>query len=128
MPELHPLGPILEEAHKVGRCVIFTADHGHIIDRDATQVSAPGGGERWKRVDSGAADGEVLVTGARVIDESGEPGGTVILPWVEQRQYGTRRNGYHGGITPQEVFVPLAVLGIDAPTDEWAPVRFAPPS
>jgi hypothetical protein len=128
LPELDPIVWLLRKAQEAGRVVVFTADHGHILDRDATQVTAPGGGERWKVAKLGVAEGEIEVSGPRVIGPSGSPGDRVVLPWVEQRHYGTKRNGYHGGITPQEVLVPLAILTVEDQPEGWTPVTFSAPA
>jgi hypothetical protein len=53
-----------------------------------------------------------------------------VLPWQEQLRYGPRRNGYHGGLTPKELFVPLVVLSTeDVPAGSgWAPGGFRRPA
>lgn len=122
--DLDPLRELLAEARRAGRAVILTADHGHILDRDAEQRAAGGGGERWKPADGNdpSAD-EVAVSGPRV----GVADGAVVMPLAEQVRYSTRRNGYHGGLTPQELFVPLIVLVTDD-LDGWQPVPLASPT
>ena len=127
LQELDPLSWLLREAHEAGRVVIFTSDHGHILDRNAVQVTAPGGGERWRPADTPPSEGEIEVSGPRVIGPSGQPNDRVVLPWFEQLRYSTRRNGYHGGITPQEVLIPLAVLTKDE-LPGWKPVSLPQPS
>jgi hypothetical protein len=37
-------------------------------------------------------------------------GGKLIAPWSEKVRYASKKNGYHGGLTPQECVVPLALL------------------
>lgn len=114
MGDLDPLGQVLSAARQAGRAVVLTADHGHILDRGAEHRPGGGGGERWRAVDPPAGDGELEVHGPRVVAD----GQRAVLPWHEQLHYGTRRNGYHGGLTPQEVFVPVAVLCADD-LDGW---------
>ena len=46
----------------------------------------------------GAANGELLVM---------PEGGRVIVPWSERVRYGAKKNGYHGGGTPQEMLIPI---------------------
>jgi hypothetical protein len=106
--------------------VVLTADHGHVLDRDAEARPAGGGGERWRLPDPPAGDGELLVQGRRVVTDSGR----AVLPWREQLRYGPRRNGYHGGLTPKELFVPLVVLSTDdlPETSGWAPAGFRRPA
>lgn len=123
--DLDPLRLVLDEARRAGRAVVLTADHGHVLDRDAEARPGGGGGERWRLADPPAGDGEVLVQGRRVVAE----GRRAVLPWREQLRYGPRRNGYHGGLTPKELFVPLVVLSTeDLPEDSgWAPAGFRRP-
>ena len=37
-------------------------------------------------------------------------GHRLIAPWSERVRYGMKKNGYHGGLTPQEMVIPIAVL------------------
>jgi len=34
----------------------------------------------------------------------------VIVPWSELLRYGPKKNGYHGGATPQEMLIPISIL------------------
>ena len=57
----------------------------------------------------------------------GETG--ILAPWEDDYRYGAKAGGYHGGATPEEVLVPVAVFlpaGIQAPTG-WEPFGEAPP-
>jgi hypothetical protein len=38
------------------------------------------------------------------------PGHTLIAPWSERVRYVQKKNGYHGGLNPQEMVVPVIVL------------------
>ena len=41
----------------------------------------------------------------------------LIAPWSERVRYGIKKNGYHGGLSPQEMVVPIVVLSnTDNPT------------
>lgn len=122
LDELAPLGELLSQARIAGRAVVLTADHGHILERHSD--ARPGtGGERWRRPEDGPpGDGEVLVSGARVVTDDGR----AVLPWREQVRYGPSRNGYHGGLTPAELIVPLALLAADE-LPGWQPTAFPPP-
>ncbi len=126
LAELDPLRWVLDAAAKAGRAVVLTADHGHLLERDGIQITdGAGGGERWRQAVRPAGDGEIEVSGPRVVPE----GGNAILPWREAIRYGSRHNGYHGGLTPQELFVPLVVLAADdAVLPGWEPVAVAPPA
>lgn len=123
LADLYPLRALLEAARRAGRAVVLTGDHGHILDRDAEARPHGGGGERWRLPEPPARDGEIQVAGPRVVAEAD----AIVLPWREQLHYGTRRNGYHGGLTPQELFVPLVVLSTDD-IDGWAPTTVRRPS
>jgi hypothetical protein len=126
LPDLDPLRHVMDAARRVGRAVILTADHGHVLDRDAEVRPGGGGGERWRPADPPAGDGEILVHGRRVVTD----GNRVVLPWQEQLRYGPRRNGYHGGLTPKELFVPVVVLSTeDLPAASgWVPGGFRRPA
>ena len=50
----------------------------------------------------------MLLTGERVRDDKGRR--AVIVPWAETLYYGRQQNGYHGGVTPQEMACPLVLL------------------
>ncbi len=104
--EIKVLPLLLHEARISGRIVIMVSDHGHILENNAKGQSFEGG-ERW-RIDEGSpSEGEFRVKGPRVvIPETG----SLIAPWTEKLRYGIRKNGYHGGLSPQEIVVPIAVL------------------
>lgn len=104
--QIRVLGPILAEAAAAGRAVLLTADHGHILERQ-TQGRQPADGLRWRNADGAPADDEVEIKSARI---TGAAAGRVIVPISERVRYGTRKNGYHGGATPQEMLVPVAIL------------------
>jgi hypothetical protein len=102
------LRPLLEEARRAGRIVVMTADHGHVIERrEGTQRSYPdtsSGRSRSTAVPAGK--GEVLVSGRRVLLH----GGSAVLAVDERLRYGPLKAGYHGGGSPAEAVVPVAVL------------------
>ncbi|MCX6543497.1 MAG: BREX-2 system phosphatase PglZ [Acidobacteria bacterium] len=117
------LGALLYEARQAGRIVVLTSDHGHVVDAEI----GLGGGEdadRWRVTGVALSNGEMMFGGPRVADlSSAWPSGasdrrasawrhgSLVLAWSERVRYGMRKNGYHGGATPQEVLVPLLVLG-----------------
>lgn len=113
----------LHEAKAAGRLVLIVSDHGHVLDTRSRYENFPGGGERW-RLDNGPLNEfECRVTGSRVVGES-----SVIVPWTDSVRYSSsKKNGYHGGINPQEMVVPIALLSpdeqlptgwVEAPMDE----------
>lgn len=113
------LRPIFHEARNAGRMVVMTADHGHVLE-DGSRQAGKGTGDRWRPMDV-TADGEMAFTGARVLSPDGAK--EVLVPWSELLRYGGKKAGYHGGATPQEVLVPLAVFSAanDAPLWEFSP-------
>jgi hypothetical protein len=50
----------------------------------------------------------VAVSGGRVVTSDGS--NAVVCLWGESTRYAGRKNGYHGGLSPQEVVVPLSVM------------------
>lgn len=114
------LRPLLERARVAGRSVVLTADHGHVIERrQGRQRPDPGmTSGRSRGALPPAGDGEVLVTGRRVV------GGSAVLAVDETLRYGPLKAGYHGGASPAEVVVPVCVVAPGVPPDGWEP---APP-
>jgi hypothetical protein len=116
---------LLHTARQVGRIVIITGDHGHMLDEGALQL--PGGaGDRWRNVGTPLADGEIALAGGRVL----APGGatSIVTAWSERLRFAARRGGYHGGAAPQEVLVPVAVLSSAAPPSGWTEAPPAEPA
>jgi hypothetical protein len=97
---------LLAAAMESGRLVVLTSDHGHVLDRRSTFRPATAG-ERYRLDDGNVADGEVRIKGERVVLP---PEGVLIAPWSEKFRYGSKRNGYHGGVSPQECVIPLSFL------------------
>jgi len=118
------LAPLLDRARHAGRVVILTADHGHIVERrQGTQrPHAAISSGRSRAAIEPAADGEVLVTGRRVLLHDG----TAVLAVDEHLRYGPLKAGYHGGGAPAEAVVPVAVLVPGAVPDETG-LQLAPP-
>lgn len=95
---------LLHEARSSGRVVVMTSDHGHILESDTT-YRAGTDGERWRSADGSVSDDELLIHGTRLLDQK-----QIIVPWSENVRYGMKKNGYHGGINPQEMLVPILIL------------------
>ncbi len=128
LEDLRLLLPLLREAREARRAVVITADHGHLLEDGTTQVTIQvnkgSESDRWRPGADSRAPHEVAVSGGRVVTNDGS--NTVVCLWGESTRYGGRKNGYHGGVSPQEVTVPLAVmvpLGMNLPG--WTP---APPA
>jgi hypothetical protein len=107
MQHIRVLEPILAEAEAAGRLVILLSDHGHILDRQ-TEGREATDGLRWRRLGGSVAKDELEVSSPRVVLPDG---GRVIVPWSDLLRYGPKKNGYHGGATPQEMLIPISVLG-----------------
>ena len=95
------LQELLSAAAGAGRPVILTSDHGHVIDRGEGIHPAASESARYRQGQPG--DGEVLVSGPRVLSA----GGTVVLPWDERIRYTPRKVGYHGGASLAEMIIPV---------------------
>lgn len=108
---IRPLAELLDAARDARRVVVMTSDHGHVLERDLEHRPAgPEDRDRWREPAGAPASDELLLEGPRVLLGKEH---RVILPWSERVRYGTKKNGYHGGASLQEVVVPIAVL---APT------------
>ena len=114
------LPAILNEAHAAGRAVILTSDHGHVLEADG--IKLPGEEEgRWRPAAPPATELEIELGGARVQAATGLE--RIILPWSETVRYGSKRNGYHGGVSLQEAVVPVGVyVGPGEELDGWEPI------
>ncbi|WP_343708197.1 BREX-2 system phosphatase PglZ [Mycobacterium sp.] len=104
---LGPLRALLETAISARRAIILTSDHGHVVERDTEALSVSGAESRWRPTSTGApVDGEVLVSGPRVV----APGGEAVLLWRDDAHYGPRHAGYHGGAGLAELTIPVLVF------------------
>jgi hypothetical protein len=124
--DLRLLLPLLREAREARRVVVITADHGHLLEDGTVQVTRGGASDRWRPGADRCAPHELAVSGGRVVTST--VSNTVICLWEENTRYGARKNGYHGGLSPQEVTVPIAVLvpvGMNLP--DWVPALPAQP-
>lgn len=112
LEDLRLLMPLLREARESRRVVVITADHGHLLEDGTTQVSAGPQpdklSDRWRPGSDARAPHEVTYVGGRVVTADGSK--TVVCLWGESTRYAGRKNGYHGGVSPQEVTVPLNVI------------------
>lgn len=104
--EIKVLPVLLHEAKMAGRTVILLSDHGHILDCNAKGKQYEGG-ERWRFDAADAGEGEVRIVGERVVIPETR---RLIAPWTERIRYGIKKNGYHGGVSPQEMVIPIAIL------------------
>jgi len=109
---------LLRIARDAGRVVVVTGDHGHVVEAGTTL--SPGGlGDRW-RTPGPLVEGEIALSGGRVTPPTG--GNAVVAAWSERLRYGGRHSGYHGGASPQEVLIPVAIFAAGAVPPGWCPV------
>jgi hypothetical protein len=113
-----PLRTVLHAAQQAGRTVVVTSDHGHVPERGSEARSYPEA-QRWRAADPPPGSGEVAVHGGRVVIPAG---GRLVAPWSELLRYGGKKNGYHGGVSPQEVVVPLGVFTPGLEVEAWVEV------
>jgi hypothetical protein len=111
------LDALLYEAHVAGRAVLITADHGHVLEEHGIRL--PGDAdERWRAYGEPLAEQEMVFEGPRIQGAIGKQ--QVALLWSESARYCQKRNGYHGGATPQETVVPLGVfLSVGQVLEGW---------
>jgi hypothetical protein len=102
---INPLGALLRLARDSSRVVILASDHGHVWHRADAQYEPSTEGSRWRHNEGGVTEGEIVVSGKRVI-----PADAIIVPWSETIHYKRKQHGYHGGATPQEMVCPLVIL------------------
>lgn len=123
LEDLRLLLPLLREAREARRVVIITADHGHLLEDGTTQI--PGGeSDRWRLGRTAASPQELVISGGRVVTSDGS--NTVVCLWGESSRYAGRKNGYHGGLSPQELTVPLSIFApMSTSLAGWSP---APPN
>ena len=115
---IKPLEDLLAAARDAGRALILVSDHGHVPEHE-TKGREGTSAERWREATGAPQEGEVLLSGQRVLlgGVSGRDH-AIIAPWSERIRYSAKKNGYHGGASPQEVVIPL---GVFAPADVSVP-------
>ncbi|WP_432558173.1 BREX-2 system phosphatase PglZ [Granulicoccus sp. GXG6511] len=100
------LAALLEEAADVGRAVVLTSDHGHVLERrQGAKQPGDATSARSRHMGEGVRDGEVLVGGPRVLG-----GSPVVLAVDDTVRYSDLRAGYHGGGAAAEAVVPIVLL------------------
>jgi hypothetical protein len=107
LEDLRLLLPLLHEARESRRVLVITADHGHLLEDGTTQIKG-GDSDRWRLGSKETTQDELAISGGRVVTSDGS--NSVVCLWGESTRYAGRKNGYHGGLSPQEVTVPLGVF------------------
>jgi hypothetical protein len=113
---LRQVMPLLHAARSAGRIIVVTGDHGHVLDGGTVQIEGSPG-DRWRSNDAPPRDNEIALAGGRVLAASGVR--KVVAAWSEHVRFSARRNGYHGGVSPQEVLIPIAVLAAGDIPSGW---------
>jgi len=103
-----PLGALLRLARDSSRVVILASDHGHVWHRADSEQDQSSDGSRWRLNKGQCVDGEILISGKRVLPVEGQ--GKIVVPWSETIRYKRQQHGYYGGATPQEMICPLVIL------------------
>ena len=120
------LSALLHAAKYYKRLVVITSDHGHVLDSGSVFTGGEGGERRRVAADALPSGSELRVSGLRVVIPESK---SLIAPWSENIRYGIKKSGYHGGISPQEMVVPIAVLSPSEQfPDGWAEVPVDTPS
>jgi hypothetical protein len=121
------LRALLSEARDAGRAVILLSDHGHVLDHGSTLSRRQDASDRWRpaSADPNPSADELVVCGPRVLVD----GQHFVAPMTESLRYTpNRRQGYHGGLTPQECLAPISVV---APSvvriEDWQMQPATPP-
>jgi hypothetical protein len=122
---LRQVNALLHAARVAGRVVIVTGDHGHVLDEGTVQFGG-GSGDRWRSVGTPPRENEIELSGGRVRSPNG--GQSIVAPWSERVRFAAKRGGYHGGASPQEVLVPVAVLSPGNIPSGWAEAPPAEPA
>ncbi|MFZ9737134.1 MAG: BREX-2 system phosphatase PglZ [Prochlorotrichaceae cyanobacterium] len=103
-----PLQSLLYEAQQAQRLVIFLSDHGHVMESKTKYFAHDGmKGERWRSDTNELTNQELRIQGERVVIPDSHQ---LIAPWSEGLRYASKKNGYHGGLNPQEMLVPIVVI------------------
>jgi hypothetical protein len=121
------LRALLSEARDAGRAAVLLSDHGHVLDQGSTFSRRQDASDRWRpaSADQNPSGDELMVSGPRVLAD----GQHFIAPVTESLRYTpNRRQGYHGGLTPQECLAPISVIAPSvAEIEGWHVQAAAPP-
>jgi hypothetical protein len=124
LESIRVLRDVLAAAAQSKRAIILCSDHGHILDHWVSGATgSPDGGERWHT--AAPRDGEIAIGGPRVAVYAP----SITAPWTEKVRFSGKKNGYHGGISPQEMVAPCLVLAEQNDVIEgWSEVHLSQPA
>lgn len=100
------LAALFDAARAAGRSVVMVTDHGHVLDMKISERRVSASADRYRPLPPVPGEGEVAISGPRLLTEAER----LVLAASERVRYANRKNGYHGGISPQEVVIPIAVF------------------
>ena len=122
---IRPLGLLLATARAARRALVLTSDHGHIRERGLTLRRSPERPSRSRSATGPVLADELLMEGPRVLSTHHK----IIVPWSERVRYASEKCGYHGGATPQEAVVPVALfIATEQLPDHFQEVICRPPT
>lgn len=123
LEHLRLLLPLLREAREANRVLVVTADHGHVLEDGSVELPGTTEAPRWRSGGKATVESEIAISGPRVIAPEGSL--PLVCLWTEKARYKGRKTGYHGGVAPAEVLVPLSVFA--PPDSKIAGYELAPP-
>jgi len=114
---------IIAAAKSAGRLLVITSDHGHLLEQDAEQRDSDTDGRYRHQGTQGLAEDERLISGDRVLNSEKK----LVSSYREDVRYSGKQTGYHGGIHPLEMLVPVGIFGQTEP-EGWQEHVIAPPA
>ena len=114
---------IVAAAAASGRILVMTSDHGHLLEQSSEARDSDTDGRYRHPTNQGLAEDELLVKGERVLNSEH----AIVSSLREDVRYGRKQAGYHGGIHPLEVLVPVGVFARSEP-EGWREQVIRPPS
>lgn len=119
------LAALFDAARAAGRAVVMVSDHGHVLDLKISERGVAASADRYRPTPPAAGSGEILIRGPRLLSESD----SLVLAASERVRYAGRKNGYHGGASPQELIIPVHMFCPDGRLPEgYSEVSTAPPA
>jgi hypothetical protein len=130
LDSIQPLRELLAAAQRSSRMIVLTSDHGHVLDHETKAGAVTvNGGDRYRLDGADVGEGEIKISGLRILQATGCE--SIVVPWSRKLRYGPKRQGYHGGVNPQEMLVPFVVLrhtsmGLPASWKDVVPSLYRP--